>query len=361
MKAIVVYPGTKDSVSCEEIPKPEYSDDEILIKTLKVGIDGTDREINEGLYGTAPEGSEYLILGHEALGEVIAIGKKVSGFHIGDLVVPTVRRPDDCIYCQQGFFDLCIKGNYKERGIKEQHGYMAEFFVEYPKYLIQIPSDLKEIAVLLEPLSVVEKGIRESWEMQMGRMPWQPHTAVVFGMGMIGILAALVLNQQNLDVWVYSRDNVNSEQAINLNIVGIHYISAQDVPINEITQKIGKNIDFILEATGNSSVALSAISIIGLNGIVCLTSVTGGSRMMKLDVDQFNIDLVLGNRTIMGTVNANYKDFQQGLKVLHRYNQKDMHYIKQFMPDIIKFDDLEHILNDIKSPHMLKSIINFES
>ena len=360
MKAVIVNPNQPNSVAISDVSKPSFTKDQVLIQTLRVGIDGTDREINAGLYGTPPPGFEYLILGHEAVGKIIEIGENVADFNVGDIVVPTVRRPDDCEYCQQGYFDLCIKGEYTERGIKGEHGYMAEFFVENPVFLLKIPADLEELAVILEPLSVVEKGIRESWEMQTGRMPWNPKTAIVLGIGMIGILASLVLQSKGLDVWIYSRDVKDSPKVKFMNSLGIHYVSAQDVDLKDLPQHLGINLDFIFEATGNSTVAITAISIIGLNGILCLTGVTGGATQITICADCLNLEMVLGNKAIVGTVNSNYVDFEQGLNHLIEFKAQYPTLISELIDDRIDITEIVHIVDDIKKPHQLKSIVEFK-
>src|SRR3979411_2000137 len=124
------------------------------MRVREVGIDGTDTEINEGLYGEAPPGSDFLVIGHEALSVVEAAGEGVSGFTPGDLVVSTGRRPDDGPNGRAGESDMCLFGNYTERGIKGAHGYMGEYYAETPAFMIKMPPVLRPFAVLLEPLSI---------------------------------------------------------------------------------------------------------------------------------------------------------------------------------------------------------------
>src|SRR5688500_20164751 len=93
MKAIVVRPGQKDSIHMRDMPDPIMSRDQVLVKMLRVGLCGTDAEINHGLYGQPPPGDEFLILGHENLGVVHDVGKKVKGLSTGDIVVTHVVRP----------------------------------------------------------------------------------------------------------------------------------------------------------------------------------------------------------------------------------------------------------------------------
>src|SRR5215472_14536896 len=121
MQAIAVFPNARE-VKLIEIPSPEISQpSEVKVRVLEVGICGTDREICAFHYGTPPDGAEYLILGHEALGQVVAVGSAVRDLTPGDLVVPTVRRPcrhPECEPCRANRSDFCDTGDFSERGIK---------------------------------------------------------------------------------------------------------------------------------------------------------------------------------------------------------------------------------------------------
>src|SRR5215204_2738822 len=93
MRAITVLPGTANSGRLDEVPEPDPADGTLLVRTLALGVCGTDREIVAAAYGSAPPGEERLILGHESLGEVEE-APAASGFTRGDHVVGIVRRPD---------------------------------------------------------------------------------------------------------------------------------------------------------------------------------------------------------------------------------------------------------------------------
>jgi threonine dehydrogenase-like Zn-dependent dehydrogenase len=124
---------------------------------LRVGLCGTDAEINHGLYGKAPDGDEFLILGHENLGVVEQVGKKVKGWKTGDLVVSTVRRPCGvCPQCKSGENDMCSSGQYTERGIMRRHGFMAQYYVESPAFLNKIRRR-SDSPCSIEPMSVVRR------------------------------------------------------------------------------------------------------------------------------------------------------------------------------------------------------------
>jgi glucose 1-dehydrogenase len=122
MKAIAVFPGKPNSIHLAELPKPSLGDVPngrgVLVKVLRVGVDGTDKEINAAEYGAAPEGYEFLVIGHESFGQVEAVGPNVTELRPGDYVAATVRRPGSSIYDKIGTYDMTTDDTYFERGIK---------------------------------------------------------------------------------------------------------------------------------------------------------------------------------------------------------------------------------------------------
>src|SRR3954462_12596044 len=136
MRAVGVMPG-KRAIGMVSQPAPEIAlPDQVKIRTIEVGICGTDREICNFEYGTPPAGSEFLVLGHEALGEVVEVGPGATQFKPGDLVVPSVRRPcphHSCAPCKSERQDFCFTGDFTERGIKMTHGFLTEYFVDAAK------------------------------------------------------------------------------------------------------------------------------------------------------------------------------------------------------------------------------------
>jgi threonine dehydrogenase-like Zn-dependent dehydrogenase len=126
MKAIAVYPGKANSVHLAEWPKPSLEDIPngrgVPVKVLRVGVDGTDREINAAEYGAAPEGYDFLVIGHESFGRVEAVDPNVTEFRPGEYVVATVRRPGSSIDDRIGTYDMTTDDTYYERGINLRHG-----------------------------------------------------------------------------------------------------------------------------------------------------------------------------------------------------------------------------------------------
>src|SRR3982750_2204989 len=209
MKAIAVNPGQPNTVHLAQLPAPTVggiaNGRAVLVKVLRVGVDGTDKEINAAEYGQAPPGYDFLVIGHEGFGQVEAVGPNVREVRPGDYVVATVRRPGTSIYDLIGTNDMTTDDTYFERGINLRHGYMSEYYVDDAEFIVKIPQGLKEIGVLLEPTTVVEKGIAQAYEIQRRLRVWKPRRAAVMGAGTIGLLAALILRLKGLEVTVFGR------------------------------------------------------------------------------------------------------------------------------------------------------------
>lgn len=317
MKAIAVVPGRPDSLHMREIPKSKVTDVPdgrgVLVKVLRVGVDGTDKEINAAEYGTAPPGDDFLIIGHESFGIVEDVGSNVSGLKAGDYVVATVRRPGTSLYDKIGMYDMTTDDVYYERGINLRHGYMTEYYVDEPEYIVKVPPGLKEVGVLLEPTSVIEKGIAQAYEIQRRLRVWRPRRAAVLGAGTIGLQATLALRLRGLQVCAFGRTKPPYLNSQLLNQIGACYHSTQDVTLTESSGDHGP-FDLIIEATGYSPLVFEAMNILGKNGVLVLSSVTGGGRSVEIPSDKINMGFVLGNKVVVGTVNANREYFELGVK-----------------------------------------------
>jgi threonine dehydrogenase-like Zn-dependent dehydrogenase len=319
VKAIAVFPGKANSVHLADLPKPSV--DEIpngrgvLVKVLRVGVDGTDKEINAAEYGAAPKGYDFLILGHESFGRVEAVGPNVWELEPGDYVVATVRRPGSSIYDLIGTSDMTTDDTYFERGINLRHGFLTEYYVDDAEYIVKVPPVLKEVGVLLEPCTVVEKGIHQAYEIQRRLRVWRPRRAAVLGAGTIGLLAALVLRLRGLDVTVFGLERKPFLNSDLIEALGARYESTRDVPILDGAQEFGP-FDVMFEATGFSPIVFESMQALGKNGVLVLSSVTGGGRKVEVPADRINVQFVLGNKVMVGTVNANREYFEMGARDL---------------------------------------------
>ena len=319
MKAVAVIPGKPNSIHLREVPRPRLEEIPngrgVLVKILRVGVDGTDKEINAAEYGAPPPGDSYLILGHESFGRVEAVGASVSEFKPGDYVAATVRRPGTSIYDDIGTYDMTTDDTYFERGINLRHGFLTEYVVEDPEYLIGVPNQLKQVGVLMEPTSVVEKAIGQAYEIQRRLRVWRPRRAAVLGASTLGLLASMVLRQRGLEVVTLGRTKAPYLNSQLIEELGARYVSTEQMSLTEASRQYGP-FDLILEGTGFSPLVFEAMDVLAKNGVLVLVSVTGGNRKVEVPADRINLGFVLGNKVAVGSVNANREYFEMGVKDL---------------------------------------------
>jgi threonine dehydrogenase-like Zn-dependent dehydrogenase len=317
MKAVAVHPGTPNSMHLREIPEPEVDDVPagrgVKVKVLRVGVDGTDKEINAADYGAAPEGDDFLVTGHESFGQVVAVGPDVpTTIRPGTFVVASVRRPGNSIYGRIGLQDFTTDDVYFERGINLLHGYLTEYYVEDHQYVFPLPPSLLEVGVLLEPTTVAEKGINHAYEIQRRLKVWEPRRACILGSGTVGLLSALVARLRGLELTVYSLPRKPNRNAELIEELGGVYASSKDTTLAAVSEARGP-FDLMLDATGFSPIVWEAAEILGKNGVLVLASITGGERTAEINSDRINQSFVLGNKVMVGTVNASPHDFRTGV------------------------------------------------
>jgi threonine dehydrogenase-like Zn-dependent dehydrogenase len=321
MRAVAVFPKTKQVRVIERPYPPQVAGRQVLLRILEVGICGTDREIGAFHYGTPPAGSDHLIIGHEALAEVMEIGPEVTAVKTGELVVPTVRRPcrhRHCAPCRAHRQDFCITGDFVERGIKEAHGFLQEYVVEEDEYLVHAHRKLAEVAVLTEPLSIAAKAYRQGAAIQQ-RLPWErPRVrGLVLGAGPVGLLGAMSMVVHQMDAFVYSLEPATDVRAKIANSMGATYVSGSEVPLKELAARIGA-MDLIYEAVGISSVGLAALGALGPNGLLVFTGVPAPGKPHPIDTDTMMRELVLKNQALFGSVNASRSAFETALSELEQ-------------------------------------------
>lgn len=316
MKAVAVYPGKPDSIHLADLPKPKVEDIPggrgVLVEVLRVGVDGTDKEINAAEYGDAPEGYDFLAIGHESFGRVLEVGPNVRGIEPGDYVVATVRRPGTSIYDRIGTYDMTTDETYRERGINLLHGYLTECYADDPEYIVKVPAALKEVGVLLEPTSVVEKGVEQAYEIQRRLKVWRPQRAAIVGAGTLGLLATLILRLKGLEVTTFARTEPPTMNSELVEALGARYVSTRRTPLVEAANEYGP-FDIIFEATGVSSVAFESMEALGRDGVLVLTGISGGDRTVEVPGDRIMLGFVLGNKVAVGSVNANRTYFEHGV------------------------------------------------
>jgi threonine dehydrogenase-like Zn-dependent dehydrogenase len=319
VQALVTQPGHTHTTHVEDVPAVEAREGEVLVRTLEVGVCGTDREIAEGLFGIAPEGEPLLVLGHEALAVVERDG---YGFARGQLVTATVRRScGHCLACAEDSPDSCLTGDYSERGITRLHGYDRELVAEDPAQLVAIPKSLGRLGVLAEPMSICERALRHARTIG-GRQPWQLERALVIGAGAIGLLMTYLLRLADVQVWTASLEPESDlvEQS------GARYASTHD---NELSE-LGK-FDLVIEAAGNAQLMAQTLGLLRRSGVACLLGIDPRVQTVELDGRVLGLDTILENRVLFGSVNAHRRDWLAAVDDLDRARERWPEALEQFV------------------------------
>ena len=316
MRAAAVFPRERRLAVVEDFPEPRITGPaQVKLRILSVGVCGTDREIASFVYGTPPEGYEYLVLGHEAVGEVLEAGPEAADFAPGDLAVPVVRLPcpdPDCLACRAGRADHCTTGRYREHGIMRLHGFMTEYIVAEAGNLARVPRALGRDAVLVEPMTIAEKAFLHADHIA-ARLPWQSRKrAAVVGAGPVGLLGAMALRLRGYEVTVYSLDRAPNPAAGIVAALGGRYISTRDLPADRLASEAGP-LDLVYEAAGAPVTAFEVLKALGPNGIFVLTGVPGRHGAVDFDTHGIMLNMVMKNQCLLGTVNAGRDAFTRAV------------------------------------------------
>lgn len=300
MRALCLDFQLRTLVERDVPPPPPPAAGEALLRVEEIGVCATDRELARFRFGVPPEGESHLILGHEALAQVESVGPGVTTIRPGDWVTPLIRRncAPHCPSCVAGRRDLCDTGLYFERGINRAHGYFTEYVTDPVADLLTVPGALLDVAVLAEPLSVVEKAIETAFRCH----PLTPRTAIVTGAGPVGLLAAFALQVRGLAVTVVSLEPEDHPRVALLRRAGIPYLRAQSPA----------PADIVMEASGASESTLAALQWIAPHGVFLLIGAP------ELDLPVPALRLILENLTVAGVVNAARQHFEVALLDLAR-------------------------------------------
>jgi threonine dehydrogenase-like Zn-dependent dehydrogenase len=370
MKAVAVLPGKPNSVHLRDIPVPKLTDQPhphvcripegraVLVKVLQVGVDATDREINEALYGNAPPGGEHLVIGHESFGQVVEVGDKVTEVKPGDYVSCTVRRPGGSLFDVIGRNDITSEETYYERGINLCHGYLTEQFVDDAEYIVKVPVDLKHLGVLAEPASVCAKAIEQAFLAQQRLQVWSPRRAFVMGAGQIGLLATMMLRLRNMEVHTLATTPGPHRKSEIAEAYGATYVSTRQTTLHDLVKQVGKP-DLIFEATGNAEVCFRSMEVLAHNGALIWTSITGGQQNVTVDAAKINLEWVLGNKLLVSSVNGNRRHFELGLQALSHgeltYPGVTARILTHPVAGLDQYQDMMHLLEENKA---LKVFVN---
>jgi len=323
MKALALTPGTTDLKLIDRDVPQISTPTQIIMKIIEVGICGTDREEAAGGRADAPTGKTELIIGHEMFGQVTQIGANVKSAKVGDYGVFMVRRPcGKCSACAARRSDMCLTGEYTERGIKMADGFQQEFVIDDEAYFVKVPQNIKHLGVLTEPTSVGAKAIDEAVRIQAARVPGseiknylQNKKALVVGLGPIGLLGVLILRLKGATVYGMDIQDETTIRPTVLKSMGGTYIDGRTVKSTDIDDKFGE-FDFIFEATGVAQLEFDLIDALGINGVYVLTGIPAGNRPITMDAGGLMQQIVLKNQVLVGSVNASYQHYEESVTYL---------------------------------------------
>jgi len=366
MKAIVLRKGA-ETVEVVDLPRPEPRSGEVLVKAIRCGLCGTDREIIRRGIPDVPPGEDFLVLGHEVLGRVEALGSETkTDLKPGDLVTAMVRRGcGKCNACLTGHVDYCYTGQYTERGIHKVHGFFTEYFVDEPRYVVPVPEALADVGVLAEPMSVSAKAYEVAARL-MGRVCFDgacsfrgtQEKALVAGHGPIGMLAALLLVTEGFDVSVLGRRKPGDFQRTFAESFGARYLDMTKDEDRSFAEKEGGFL-LIIEAAGISELTFRLPALLSRNGILVLTGVPRGPQEICLDGNTLMAGLVRFNQTITGTVNASRENFEMGLRYLRAFKDKSPETTAGIITGRYTLDNWNDAFGD-KNRDEIKAVIEFE-
>ncbi|MBI2139765.1 alcohol dehydrogenase catalytic domain-containing protein [Candidatus Woesearchaeota archaeon] len=356
------------------IPMPKIEKEtDVLIKVKEVGIDGTDVNMVKHDKKDIAPGKDLIVLGHEFWGIVEQVGKKVKTVKPGDCVTMTVRRGcGRCAPCLHNQSDMCMTGLYDEHGIHKTNGFLTEYTVDDERHVIKIPEGIEKYGVLIEPLSIAEKGI-EQIKIIQSRMPWsclhpghkfdverwgRCKTALIIGTGPLAFLTTCLFRLAEVDTWVVGHKDESFFAIQLMKKVGAHYIDArknkpQDV-FNICCSAVPLNV--IFDAGGPADLVIGMIPFMSRSSIYVMTGIPQGELTTCFDGNTLVRQIVRYNQVIVGSVNSNRNHFEMAIKDIHRINEKFGNVLDNMFTHRFKLSEYEKAFA-VHDPKRLKVVV----
>ncbi|MBX0296168.1 alcohol dehydrogenase catalytic domain-containing protein [Haloarcula nitratireducens] len=335
-----------------EKARPEPAAGEVLVRTLSVGIDGSDRRIVDGEIGEFPEGEAHLVLGHETVG--VVEDPNGTDLERGDFVVPLVRRPTDDAGGSSDELDMAEPDTFVERGIFGAHGYMAEFFASRPEHLVVVPESVADYGFLVEPASLVEKSLEQAFAARSA-FEWSPSTALVLGNGNLGLLAlARLADRPEFErTYCLGRRDRPDPTVDFVESVGGTYVDSRATPPEAIPET-HEPIDFAFEATGHPNHAVEVVSALASNGVATLQGIPGSAEA-EIDLGEFHAGLVVENKALLGVVNSRASHFEAASEWLA---ETDTETLDGLITGVFAPEEAEAAFDDDETT--TKTVVTFE-
>jgi L-iditol 2-dehydrogenase len=286
----------KGVVRVEEVPMPEVGDGEVLIKVAACGICGTDIKKIYQRYVEPPQ-----ILGHELAGTVVAIGRGVTKWKLGDRVMSFHHIPcGECFYCENRLFSQCRQ--YKTTGLTGGFTPNGGGFGEYVKAMpwvaergiVALPDNVSfEEATFIEPINTIVKAVQKA-RVAAGE------TVLIIGCGPIGL--QLLMVTKTVGARIYTSDPVKTRRAKSMKLGAV---DSFDPISGKLVQEVGsrtggRGADAVLVAVAHPAVVVEALAAARPGGRVLLFAANDPVTKIEFPAAAVGID----EKEILGSYSA---------------------------------------------------------
>lgn len=350
-KALTYYP-TDGGIRISDVPVPRMEADEVLVRITLVAFTRRDHLVLKGAGATLPEGSDFIIPGHIAVGKVIEKGELVKDLVPGDTVVPTIRR--DCDRCIDARSDMCAHPDrYRDSGLSGAHGFARELAVIKARYLVPVPEELEDIAPLLTPLSVAEKAHTETVQVIRRFNFYCYHDAeetipraLVTGMGPLGMMLTYLLSLYNYRLTIFCRRESDDTRSRIFRDMDLEYINTSRVPLERLA-KGGYAFRQLFETTGDPAYTLRTMPFMAPNAVMVLMGLpetTGEDQTLNIPAADIFRRMVMGNQVLVGSIKAGRDAFDSAVKHLQEIEYLHGNSLREILSDRYPFDQYHKLL-----------------
>ncbi|PWC15803.1 galactonate oxidoreductase [Brenneria roseae subsp. americana] len=337
MKSLICQHPTQMEYIERPIPVP--SDSEVLIKVKTVGICGTDIH---AWAGNQPFFNYPRVLGHEICGEVIAFGKKITSFRIGQQasVIPYIAC-NHCSACLNNRPNCCE--NISVIGV-HQDGGMAEYLSVPAANLLSAENIDPITAALIEPFAISAHAVRRA-----DCMPGE--SVLVVGGGPIGLGVAAIALADNLHVVLADTQLERREHS--KNILGIRVLNPADADFeSQLRQAFhGELPNKVIDATGNQHAMNNCVNLIRHGGQIIFVGLFKGNLSFS------DPDFHKKETTMKGSRNATTEDFKKVEKLMSEGKLK----AEMMLSHRFTFSELSDIYESeiVNNRNLLKAVVEF--
>ncbi|MBR6297631.1 MAG: alcohol dehydrogenase catalytic domain-containing protein [Candidatus Gastranaerophilales bacterium] len=322
MKALVY---NKELKLDNNYPIPDVKENEVLIKTLMVGICNTDYEITKGYMGYQG------VLGHEFVGIVEKTGSNVDKNLINKRVVGEINLAcNNCEWCHKGLGRHCP--NRSTLGIFKKDGCFSEYFTLPKENVIEISDNIdNETATFTEPLAAAYEILEQ--------LHIRPDSQVALvGDGKLGLCISLVFSALNIDFIHIGKH----EEKLNISKSN----GVKTMLLSELKDCHKKSFDFVIEATGSTGGFELSSSLVKPRGTLVLKSTITAKEGLNL------ASIVVDEITVVGSRCGQFRP------ILRLLEQGKIN-VKPLISGIYSVDDFEKAFKENSKKDTLKILVKF--